>query len=73
MEIGPDGKPCRACVSVEDMMKKGREMAEKIKKKGDFPRFPEQKISIILVLCRIRDDAEHEHRSEVARMSSRQG
>ncbi|CAI2308356.1 unnamed protein product [Caenorhabditis sp. 36 PRJEB53466] len=33
MEIGPDGKPCRACVSVEEMMKKGREMAEKLKKK----------------------------------------
>ena len=36
MEIGPDGKPCRACVSVEDMMKKGKEMAEKMKKKGVF-------------------------------------
>ncbi|CAI4225498.1 unnamed protein product [Auanema sp. JU1783] len=28
-EIGPDGKPCRACISVEEMMKKGRELAEK--------------------------------------------
>ena len=25
-QLGPDGKPCRACVSVEDMMKKGREL-----------------------------------------------
>ncbi|CAL2030191.1 unnamed protein product [Caenorhabditis brenneri] len=33
MEIGPDGKPCRACVSIEDMMKKGKEMAEKLKNK----------------------------------------
>ncbi|CAI5449905.1 unnamed protein product [Caenorhabditis angaria] len=30
--IGPDGKPCKACISVEDMMKKGEEMAEKLKK-----------------------------------------
>ncbi|CAI5439899.1 unnamed protein product [Caenorhabditis angaria] len=29
--IGPDGKPCKACISVEDMMKKGKEMAEKLK------------------------------------------
>ncbi|CAJ0568887.1 unnamed protein product, partial [Mesorhabditis spiculigera] len=31
--IGPDGKPCRACVSVEDLMKKGRELAQKRKDK----------------------------------------
>ena len=30
-----DGRPCRACVSVGDMLKKGREMAEKFKK-GNF-------------------------------------
>uniref|UniRef100_A0A8R1EM96 Sulfhydryl oxidase n=1 Tax=Caenorhabditis japonica TaxID=281687 RepID=A0A8R1EM96_CAEJA len=33
MELGADGKPCRACVSIEEMMKKGKEMAEKMKKK----------------------------------------
>ncbi|PAV75804.1 hypothetical protein WR25_11742 [Diploscapter pachys] len=27
-----DGRPCRACVSVGDMLKKGREMADKFKK-----------------------------------------
>ncbi|CAB3410615.1 unnamed protein product [Caenorhabditis bovis] len=35
MEYGPDGKPCRACVSVEDMMKRGKEMAEKLGKKQE--------------------------------------
>ncbi|CAJ0603556.1 unnamed protein product [Cylicocyclus nassatus] len=29
MEIGPDGKPCRACVSVEDLMKRARDIANK--------------------------------------------
>lgn len=24
-----DGKPCRACISVEDMMKRGKELAQK--------------------------------------------
>ncbi|VDM75765.1 unnamed protein product [Strongylus vulgaris] len=29
MEIGPDGKPCRACVSVEELMKRARDIANK--------------------------------------------
>ncbi|KAL6724630.1 Erv1 / Alr family protein [Ancylostoma duodenale] len=29
MEIGPDGKPCRACVSIEDLMKRAKDLANK--------------------------------------------
>ncbi|VDL73231.1 unnamed protein product [Nippostrongylus brasiliensis] len=31
MEVGPDGKPCRACISVDQLMKQAKEFVKKAK------------------------------------------